>query len=152
MWYLLIAVALSTSPTQNSTVKGQTCKDVTVTLRDKGATEGGKRELVFAVTNGKKKGLKLCTYFTPFEGFLGQLLTVRHEDGSEARYLGVSVKRGKPGKDDYLKLGPGETREVAFDLAKHYDLSNKGRYTVQFHGNADMNRLPDSNVLKLEVR
>ncbi|TNF38589.1 MAG: hypothetical protein EP329_00125 [Deltaproteobacteria bacterium] len=152
MWTLLILVALSASPTQDSTVKDKTYKDVTVTLSDKGATEDGKRELVFAVTNGTKKKLKLCTYFTPFEGFLGELLEVRHEDGGEAQYLGISVKRGKPGKDDYIQVAPGETREVTFNLAEHYDLSKKGRYTVQFQGNEDMNRLPDSNVLEIEVR
>jgi hypothetical protein len=90
---------------------------------------------------------RLCRYHTPLEGFLGDILEVRNEQGDRTAYLGAMVKRLPPGEEDFVWVRIETPQTVSFDLSKHYAVSDGGTYTVQFKGNPAINGLPDSNVL-----
>ncbi|MFM2376612.1 MAG: hypothetical protein RLZZ165_1709 [Bacteroidota bacterium] len=112
---------------------------------------GAPIELSFSVANAQEKAQKFCQYMTPFEGFNGDIMGVMDAKGNKIAYQGINRKCGAPTAADDIPVGPGETRSVTFDLQEAYPISQPGNYTVQFKGSEYLNRLPDSNVLKLVV-
>jgi peptidyl-Lys metalloendopeptidase len=57
---------------------------------------------------------------------------VLREDGMPVKYLGALFKRGAPAAADHMKLEPGATVSYRVELTGAYDLSQNGRYTVQY--------------------
>jgi peptidyl-Lys metalloendopeptidase len=102
--------------------------NVRVTLRNDGAEE-----------------VSLLRWQTPLRGVDGNLFDVRL-DGDAVAYLGRLVKRAEPRADDYLRLAPGASATVEIDLARYYDMSRSGEYSIGY-------RVPtvESNVLWLSL-
>ena len=76
----------------------------------------------------------------------------RPKAGTAAEYKGIMVKRGEPEESDYVTLEPGKPSTATFNLAAEYELKRPGQYTVKFKGSSSLNKLPDSNVVTVDVR
>ena len=109
------------------------------------------QSFTFSVTNQSRKKIRFCTYMTPFEGFYGDYLEIRDAEGAKIPYQGVKVKRGKPGKEDHIRLGKGETISVNFSLKENYSLNGSGPFQLQFKGSPYLNELPDSELVEFEA-
>ena len=92
---------------------------------------GGPVNLVFELHNASDRPLYVLTWYTPLEGMTGELLSVT-QDGTQLPYEGALVKRGDPTRDEYVRIGPGETVSADVDLSRAYDLSTPGSYQVEF--------------------
>lgn len=108
-------------------------------------------KLKFVIENNFKKKQKVCTFYTPIEGFKGNFLKVFHENGEEVAYQGVMKKRAKPSKSDYIKIKDGKSVEHVFAVEDHYPILEAGKYKIQFIGKEYINGLPDSNILEIQV-
>ena len=86
---------------------------------------------VFTLTNTSSDGFFVLKWFTPLEGMAGDIFRVEH-DGAELSYRGKLVKRSPPKSEDYVWLEAGESASAEIDLAKGYDFSQTGQYTIQF--------------------
>ena len=53
-------------------------------------------------------------------------------DGDEVPYRGIMAKRGGPSRDAYAAVKPRAAVSSVVDLAENYDLSQAGRYHVEF--------------------
>lgn len=95
---------------------------------------GQRVPLVFEIHNKSTKTLHVLTWNTPLEGMIGRPLDVTGPKG-EVPYLGAMVKRGPPDAANYLHLKPHAKSRKTVDLAKGYDLSAPGKYTVSFTRN-----------------
>ena len=73
--------------------------------------------------------LQVLTWGTPFEGWFAPYVRVWRDD-IELRYLGPSLKRGDPERDDYLRIGAGRARVAVVDLNEAFDLRRSGHYRV----------------------
>jgi peptidyl-Lys metalloendopeptidase len=58
-------------------------------------------------------------------------------DGQPVDYLGKIVKRGAPTDADLVTFQPHETKVISVNLAKTYDLSHGGNYSVAFRSMLD---------------
>lgn len=143
--FLLASCAFGQSEHRHTTV--------TVTLSKKESSYALDRpvELDFSVSNSSTQDQQICRYATPIEAFRNDFLIVKDATGEEIDYRGILVKRGPPKREDYLTLSPGDTVTHRFVLTQAYPITKKGIYTIQFLGREDLNRLPDSNVLKITI-
>ena len=107
--------------------------------------------LKFEVINGSEEDLTFCKFQTPFEGFMAEFMLIKNiETGKELIYQGPQVKRSKPGKKDDLKIEAKGSKDCEVTLLEVYEFEKKGEYSIQFIG-SEINSLPDSNVLIVEV-
>jgi len=94
--------------------------------------------LEVTLTNTSGERLSVLKWDTPFEGVVSaDLFTVYLTDGSaekKLRYQGRVVKRAVAAHSDYLTLGAGESIQVVLPLSVYYDISIRGRYTVEYSG------------------
>ena len=95
-----------------------------------GARAGGPVRLRFSLSNPGRQAVKVLSWGTPFEGWLSPYLMLSR-DGVALPYTGASVKRGDPGREEYLRIAPGARRLVTIDLAEAFDLGAPGRYELQ---------------------
>jgi hypothetical protein len=70
---------------------------------------------------------------TPLEGFLGDYLRVAR-DGVRVDYLGPMVKRAAPNANEYWIIAPKRSRTITLQLAKGYDISPSGTYSIEWGG------------------
>jgi hypothetical protein len=87
--------------------------------------------LEFTLINHTQAGLYLLNWFTPFEGLGGEILDVKR-DGQPIPYRGPLAARADPTPDAYVYLDAGASVSAAVDLAKAYDFSEPGEYTIAF--------------------
>lgn len=85
----------------------------------------------FSLQNRTDRTLNILTWYTPLEGIAGEIFRVMR-NGNEVPYRGILAKRGDPLKEEYVTVEPGATVSAVVDLAKDYDLSQVGRYNVEF--------------------
>lgn len=88
----------------------------------------------FVLANPSQKPVWVLKWNTPLEGWRGSIFTVTGPDGTELPYTGPMVKRGDPGRDEYVQIPPGGEVDAVVDLANVYELSKPGRYRVQVTG------------------
>jgi hypothetical protein len=69
----------------------------------------------------------------PADGLAGNAFRVTR-DGAAVPFRGVMVKRGDPGRDDFLRLEPGKPVIAEVNLAAAYDFGAPGEYRVEFVG------------------
>ena len=86
--------------------------------------------LRFTLSNTGARPLQLLHWNTPFEGWFGAYVQV-WRDGVELPYQGPMVKRADPTHEQYLRLGPGQSRSAEVDLALPFELHAPGLYRVQ---------------------
>ena len=87
--------------------------------------------LRFSLQNRTDRTFNILTWYTPLEGIAGEIFRVMR-NGIEVPYRGILAKRGDPSKDEYVTVKPGATVSAVVNLAKDYDLSQVGRYHVEF--------------------
>ena len=87
--------------------------------------------LRFSLHNQTDRTLYILAWYTPLEGIAGKIFSVTR-DGDEIPYRGIMAKRGNPSRDDYAAVKPGAAVSAVVNLAEDYDLSQAGRYHVEF--------------------
>ena len=87
--------------------------------------------LRFSLHNQTDRTLYVLTWYTPLEGIAGEIFRVVR-DGDEVPYRGILAKRGDPSRDAYAVVKLGAAVSSIVDLAENYDLSQAGRYDVEF--------------------
>jgi hypothetical protein len=90
-------------------------------------------QLRFQLTNGTSKPLYVLTWRTPLEGLWGNDFQITR-DGTEIPYQGPMRKRGDPRAEDYVTLAPGASVDASVELSLAYDMSQPGRYHIEFPG------------------
>jgi hypothetical protein len=88
----------------------------------------------FVLANPSQAPVWVLKWNTPLEGWRGSIFTVTGPDGTELPYTGPMVKRGDPGRDEYVQIAPAAEVAAVVDLANVYDLSKSGRYRLQVTG------------------
>ena len=97
-------------------------------------TAGGPAKIRFVLKNPAREPVWFLRWNTPFEGWRGTVFTVTGPEGAELPYTGPMVKRGDPGRDEYVQIPPGGEVDAAVDLANVYDLREPGRYRLRVTG------------------
>jgi peptidyl-Lys metalloendopeptidase len=96
------------------------------------ADTSGAGVLEFRITNNSAQALKVPYWELPIGSGEGRMFDVL-QDGKRATYLGALVKRPPASDADMVEFQAYETKVFHVDLAKDYDLSRGGDYTVSFH-------------------
>lgn len=97
------------------------------------AEPAGGTRLRFELANRSQAPLRVLTWNTPWEGWMGTILTVTR-DGEEIPYQGRMTKRGDPAGENYKEIPAGGRIEATVDLAEVYDVSRPGSYRVEVSG------------------
>ena len=87
--------------------------------------------LIFTLTNDSNETISVLKWNTPLEGIKNNIFSVKKQEES-ASYLGIMVRRGMPGPQDYVTLDPKASISANFDLGDVYDISKAGNYNVEF--------------------
>ena len=87
--------------------------------------------LRFTLANNTDTSLYVLKWYTPLEGIAGEIFRVER-DGQTIPYQGMLAKRAAPSPADYVLLEPGESVSAEVDLARAYDFSSAGEYTIEF--------------------
>lgn len=87
----------------------------------------------FTLTNQTAAPLWVLRWNTPLEGWKGTVLTVT-ANGTEIPYQGPMLKRGDPGREDYVEIPAGDSASATVDLSQVYEVSQPGRYEVKVTG------------------
>ena len=95
---------------------------------------GGPVAVRFRLANRTSGPLWVLRWNTPIEGWRGRIFTVTFQ-GTELPYKGPMLKRGDPGREDYVRITPEESVTVSLDLAEVYDVKRPGKYQVKATGN-----------------
>jgi len=82
---------------------------------------GSPVELTVSIENTLTTPVKLLTWYTPFEGFLSDLVQIEI-DGQTLPYQGPMVKRGEPTADDFVDLVPQQQLTTVLDLSNAYPI------------------------------
>lgn len=83
------------------------------------------------VTNTARHPVNLLKWQLPGDELEGPLFKVTRDD-RKVDYLGPLVKRAAPGANDKVKLQPGESISFQAELTGAYDLSQSGRYAIEY--------------------
>jgi peptidyl-Lys metalloendopeptidase len=83
------------------------------------------------VTNTARHPVNLLKWQLPGDELEGPLFKVTRDD-QKVDYLGPLVKRAAPGANDKVKLQPGESMSFQAELTGAYDLSQSGRYAIEY--------------------
>ncbi|HEY0782087.1 MAG TPA: M35 family metallo-endopeptidase [Thermoanaerobaculia bacterium] len=129
---LLTVCSLAGAPPAQAQPRGGQGEGLTATLEVVNPNPGPAEPVTlrFTLTNPTAETLQVLKWHTPLEGFKSDLLRVER-DGRRVRYIGPLLKRGQPRPQDYVTLAAGQSVKAELDLAKGYDLSAPGHYTVQ---------------------
>jgi hypothetical protein len=95
---------------------------------------GGPVAVRFRLANRTNGPLWVLRWNTPIEGWRGTIFTVTFQ-GTRLPYRGPMLKRGDPGREEYVKITPEESVNVSLDLSETYDVKRPGRYQVKVTGN-----------------
>jgi len=82
------------------------------------------------ITNLSDHSVSLLSWYVP-DADLQEPLFQLTRDGQPVRYIGPLYKRAQPDASDYVTLAPGASLVRTVDLARFYDLSTTGIYTVE---------------------
>ena len=88
-------------------------------------------KLRFTLINNADTSLYVLKWYTPLEGLGGEIFRVER-DGRVVPYKGPLAYRAVPTPDAYVLLDAGESVSAAVDLARAYDLTKAGEYTIGF--------------------
>jgi len=76
--------------------------------------------------------VKFLSYFLPSENNLNDRLFDVTLNGNPVAYIGPILKRRTPADADYIKLKQGESARGSVDLARYFDFSLTGEYTITY--------------------
>lgn len=88
--------------------------------------------LRFHLSNNGKKDIYLLKWHTPFEGIRNDIFNVTL-NGKEIDYQGIMAERGNPRSiKSYMLLKTKGSKTASINLAKYYDFSKPGFYTISY--------------------
>lgn len=85
----------------------------------------------FTLANTSDASVRVLKWNTPFDSLDGDMFDIT-ASGASVGYIGRLTKRGHPGANDYVTLGPGESASAVVDLGRLYAIGSAGGYTVRF--------------------
>lgn len=88
-------------------------------------------EIEFILMNPSAQDLYFLIWYTPFEGFQGDLFNVMRND-TLLPYQGRMVKRGQPDFSEYKRIAAGDSLKAKINLTEAYDTSKPGEYRVEY--------------------
>jgi len=120
---------------------------------DLAGTEGF--PLIFTARNTGSGTIHMLNRMTPFEGLLDDLLIVRNEAGKHMPYKGATASR-RPVEDltmqDYVVIGPGQSKRVTLDIADEYGFDGDGLYSIRLKQPSPKTvKYKDIQELKIQV-
>lgn len=151
MWSMFVVILGLGAPTDSQVTMETKPMSNPIEVKLSLAPQSTTSDPVIEFTVRSPETRRFCLWHTPLEGMIADSLVVTQPDGKRSRYLGIMLKRRGPGPDDHVTLVPDVPKSATFSLGKSYDITVKGHYSVQFKGNPDINGLPDSNVLELDL-
>jgi len=86
----------------------------------------------FILLNHSDNDLSVLTWYTPLEGFYGNLFIITDQYGAQLPYQGPMVKRGQPTSLDYLLIRARGHVATLLDLSLVYDFI-PGDYKLQLN-------------------
>jgi hypothetical protein len=87
--------------------------------------------LAMALSNQGEDTLEVLSWFTPFEGWFADAIDLTLNE-QPIPYQGPLAKRGAPGADDRLIVGPKQRIKAEAELTQVYDLSQPGHYRLSY--------------------
>ncbi|WDD97834.1 hypothetical protein [Thalassomonas actiniarum] len=99
-----------------------------ISLADKQVLEAGVW-INFTISNTSDQDLELLSWYTPFEGFMGELFVIKDVEGKTLSYQGPKVKRLTPQPSDFISISAHSELDTGLDLTLVYPLS-KGSYSI----------------------
>ena len=112
----------------------RTTKPVTAASRLECRLEAsGQAAVRFTLANRTDAPLWALRWNTPLEGWQGTIFELT-SGGAEIPYTGPMVKRGDPGREDYVEIPAGGKAEATVDLSLVYDLGKPGTYRLRVDG------------------
>jgi hypothetical protein len=93
--------------------------------------DGGAVKLRFTLTNSSATDLYVLKWYTPLEGIGGEIFHVER-DGRAIPYTGILAMRDDPTPESYVLLEAGHSASAEVDLAEAFDLSQPGKYTIEY--------------------
>lgn len=84
-----------------------------------------------AVTNTCRQPVQALSWQLPADEMEEPLFAITR-DGQRVAYQGPLVKRVKPEAADHVKIAAGQTLNYSVELTGSYDLSQNGRYAIQY--------------------
>jgi hypothetical protein len=103
-----------------------------LSTKDK-AIKGRSIIITFRLDNTSNRDLRVLKWYTPLEGQQGKIFRVVC-DGKELLYEGPMVKRGNPGKDDYVHIRSNNSVSSQVDLSETYTFPECNECLVEFKG------------------
>lgn len=97
-------------------------------------TAGGPVQIRFILTNPSQQPLWFLSWSTPFEGWRGSIFTLTDPQGTDVPYSGPMMKRGDPGREEYVQIPPGGTVDAMADLTNVYGMNEPGLYLLRVTG------------------
>ncbi len=85
----------------------------------------------FSLVNVSDQPGYFLSYKTPLRGFEQDILMVEH-DNQPVEYIGKLAFRLEPQEKDWIRLEPGESISVEFDIAAQYDIQSPGAYSIRY--------------------
>jgi peptidyl-Lys metalloendopeptidase len=85
------------------------------------------------VTNTARHPVQVLRWQLPSDDIEAALFRITR-DGQRVPYTGPLVKRAAPQASDHVKLDAGETLSFDVELTAAYDLSQNGRYAIEYVG------------------
>jgi peptidyl-Lys metalloendopeptidase len=124
----------------------------TVEVLDVQESNGISVRLKFTLKNESENPIDILKWGTPLEGeWTNDCFDVRH-DGRPVPYVGMLVKRGTPGPDDYIRIGANQEVSGIVDLEKGYEIYQPGEYTVHSREGAITAKvLPDAEAENIQA-
>ncbi|HEY9237404.1 MAG TPA: M35 family metallo-endopeptidase [Burkholderiaceae bacterium] len=126
----ILAAALLTAVTLAQAAPKQTL-DVRLTVPTPVLRGDVDVTVTVTVTNTARHPVNLLKWQLPGDELEGPLFRVTRDD-QKVDYLGPLVKRAAPGANDKVKLQPGESLSFQAELTGAYDLSQSGRYAIEY--------------------
>jgi hypothetical protein len=84
-----------------------------------------------ALINQSPDRLYVLDWFTPFEGFAGDLFRIMY-NGQPLEYQGVLAERDDPSSGSYMLIESGGALTVEVNLSSFYDFSRPGIYSIAY--------------------
>ncbi len=109
-----------------------------------------------AITNTCRQPVQALSWQLPADEVEESLFAITR-DGQRVAYQGPLFKRAKPEAADHVKIAPGATLNYTVELTGTYDLSQNGRYAIQYaakahRGSSAEPLVSDATYLWLEGR
>jgi hypothetical protein len=129
---VLLSLTVGCAPTSSGEAAETPTTDLSATIEVPATlTSGEAVRLRFTLSNNTDVRLHVLKWYTPLEGIAGEIFRVER-DGQTIPYQGILATRGTPPAEAYVLLEPGESVSAEVDLAKSYDFSIPGEYTIEF--------------------